>query len=448
MRYIHLQLLFLAATLASTSDSGQDYCSVLNVTSIFSSLSHSPQSHLKSAPVVSKQDDIAKRLGFDESGFMERYSHAHQFNRNMFLPLVKSIVTMDYFRYVKINLNRPCALWCNADKCNLRDCQVKTFSDPDKCPISSYEDSNELATVNTELGTDQLDLLTNLFECNDNDDHDAQYVDLLLNPERFTGYSGESAHRIWRAIYEENCFVTKPQSPFEQELCYEERLFYEAISGLHTSINLHLCAEYPSNAMIGSFEPNVQEFIRRFENHNDYIENLYKLYFMELRALARCKPYLMKRVNWPDSSTKNAISDLLKVVEKFNIPLFQDFSLKPSHVSHQLAIHFRNITTTIIDCVACDKCKLWGKIQLRGLGTAFKILSVKDLSKFHLNHPEISSLVNALARLSHSIRNLEEFRDLLRKSHQHKKRLASSSKGDKKTATSNDCKSHVDLFEL
>ena len=32
------------------------------------------------------------------------------------------------------------------------------------------------------------------------------YVDLTLNPERYTGYRGESATRIWNAIYEENCF--------------------------------------------------------------------------------------------------------------------------------------------------------------------------------------------------------------------------------------------------
>lgn len=35
---------------------------------------------------------------------------------------------------------------------------------------------------------------------------DGQYVDLTLNPERFTGYAGDSAHNVWRAIYEENCF--------------------------------------------------------------------------------------------------------------------------------------------------------------------------------------------------------------------------------------------------
>lgn len=35
---------------------------------------------------------------------------------------------------------------------------------------------------------------------------EATYVDLVLNPERYTGYSGHSPHRIWSAIYNENCF--------------------------------------------------------------------------------------------------------------------------------------------------------------------------------------------------------------------------------------------------
>jgi hypothetical protein len=28
----------------------------------------------------------------------------------------------------------------------------------------------------------------------------------MLNPEKFTGYAGASAHHVWQAIYEENCF--------------------------------------------------------------------------------------------------------------------------------------------------------------------------------------------------------------------------------------------------
>lgn len=38
------------------------------------------------------------------------------------------------------------------------------------------------------------------------EDAESEYVDLLLNPERFTGYRGNSAHRIWQSIYLENCF--------------------------------------------------------------------------------------------------------------------------------------------------------------------------------------------------------------------------------------------------
>jgi hypothetical protein len=34
----------------------------------------------------------------------------------------------------------------------------------------------------------------------------AEYVDLLTNPERYTGYVAPHAHKIWNSIYRENCF--------------------------------------------------------------------------------------------------------------------------------------------------------------------------------------------------------------------------------------------------
>lgn len=62
-----------------------------------------------------------------------------------------------------------------------------------------------------------------------------QYVNLLDNPEGYTGYSGPKATRIWSAIYGENCF----SGPLEG-MCLEERVFYRLISGLQTSINTHI----------------------------------------------------------------------------------------------------------------------------------------------------------------------------------------------------------------
>jgi len=38
------------------------------------------------------------------------------------------------------------------------------------------------------------------------DEEKMTYVNLHLNPETNTGYSGAEANRVWKAIYTENCF--------------------------------------------------------------------------------------------------------------------------------------------------------------------------------------------------------------------------------------------------
>jgi len=115
-------------------------------------------------------------------------------------------------------------------------------------------------------------------------DAEGDYFDLRLVPERYTGYSGKDAHRVWRSIYEENCFglselnlmagkspapVSLPDTMIEvlhedgQESdphCLEKRVYYKVISGgfclyilcqslpillgLHASISTHVCHEY------------------------------------------------------------------------------------------------------------------------------------------------------------------------------------------------------------
>lgn len=47
--------------------------------------------------------------------------------------------------------------------------------------------------------------------------------------------------------------------------------------------------------------------------------------------------------------------------------------IKNSKLKDQFRRHFRNISK-IMDCVGCEKCRLWGKIQITGMGTALKIL--------------------------------------------------------------------------
>jgi ERO1-like protein beta len=76
---------------------------------------------------------------------------------------------------------------------------------------------------------------------------------------------------------------------------------------------------------------------------------------------------------------------------------------------------FRNVSR-IMDCVGCDKCRLWGKLQTSGYGTALKVLFEFDpeiAEEFQLRRTEVVSLVVTLQRLSHSISAVEQFREMI-----------------------------------
>lgn len=109
------------------------------------------------------------------------------------------------------------------------------------------------------------------------DSEDAKWVDLILNPEKFTGYTGQGANRIWIAIYKENCFLPEKrmktfaelQSVFLSKTCLEKRVFYRTMSGLHASINIDLSynslitdPRFPSKPQWG---PDLDDFERRFD---------------------------------------------------------------------------------------------------------------------------------------------------------------------------------------
>jgi hypothetical protein len=67
-----------------------------------------------------------------------------------------------------------------------------------------------------------------------------------------------------------------------------------------------------------------------------------------------------------------------------------------------------------MDCVGCDKCRLWGKVQIAGYGAALKVLFEFDENKNGQNpHPrrtERVTLINTLGRISDSLTAIPKFR--------------------------------------
>lgn len=80
-----------------------------------------------------------------------------------------------------------------------------------------------------------------------------------------------------------------------------------------------------------------------------------------------------------------------------------------------------------MDCVGCDKCRLWGKVQTLALGTALKILfsgrsmglestvTADFKQNFQITRSELVALFNGFSRLSTSIAEIDTFRELLAK---------------------------------
>lgn len=341
--------------------------------------------------------------------------------------------------------------------------------------IQGCGDKQDLGFLNTSISekvheelqkwSDYDDAQDDFCILDDNQD-DLEFVDLQLNPERYTGYRGESATRVWKSIYLENCF--KSQNPATRKsyspiipyrdmsalngVCLEERVFYRMVSGLHSSINIHLCANYllSEKASHIAFAPpagvwgaNIEEFKTRFSPESTdnegstWLRNLYFAYIVELRALAKIAPYLRNEEYYTgfeqeDKEVQMAIRDLLNVIESFPTHFNESlmFNGSSSKLKNEFREKFRNISK-IMDCVGCDKCRLWGKLQVQGMGTALKILfsgkfdqdkldntmfeSRLNKNQFKLRRTEIVSLLNAFGRLSNSIYHLELFRSQLRR---------------------------------
>lgn len=91
---------------------------------------------------------------------------------------------------------------------------LSTDADHQSCDTGDHDD--QLGYLNTTLTKEMTadlalwklhdDNQNSFCDIDDDQNQDSVFVDLLLNPERYTGYKGPSAQRIWKTIYEENCF--------------------------------------------------------------------------------------------------------------------------------------------------------------------------------------------------------------------------------------------------
>lgn len=252
-------------------------------------------------------------------------------------------------------------------------------------------------------------------------------------------------------------------------------VFYRVVSGVHASISMHLAHEYPENERLTSWGPNLEVFKERMTpaERCEHVSNLYFAYLFVLQAVVRAAPALSEvhyhtgmaaedlatqvwladaackcadeacavpassprqfRVvtrsckvcrSRADAAPRRAVQELMSRI--LADPALREGCAGPFDAGRmwkgdsapllqgQLQMHFQNITS-VMDCVGCEKCKLWGKLQFLGVATAFKILLSsgtcfeaqlpprKLLEELRFERNEVIALINLLHKLAQSV---------------------------------------------
>ncbi|TKX23327.1 endoplasmic reticulum oxidoreductin ERO1 [Elsinoe australis] len=436
------------------------------------------------------------------------YAYLDDLNDLVHAYVSKLVTKTDFFSYYRLNLfNKKCPFWSDENGlCGNIACSVTTLENEEDVPkiwraaeLSKLEGpkahhpgkkeqrERPQKPLQGELGANVGESCVVEYddECDERDycvpeDERAtakgDYVSLVDNPERFTGYTGPGAQQVWDAIYRENCF-SKPAAgakssnnggPFQpfgglggqpgkaamdlkavmqdhgrqqamqrgsiddqmefDDQCIEKRVFYRVISGMHASISTHLCYNY-LNQTTGQWGPNLQCYKERLHNYPERISNLYFNYALVLRAVGKLKDHILHYTFCTgdpveDQRTKQLVHGLAQALpggpELFDESiLFQENPAIDSGITlkEDFRNRFRNISR-IMDCVGCDKCRLWGKLQTAGYGTALKVLFELGNGNSHEDEPilrrtELVALMNTLDKISHALKALEHFRQMM-----------------------------------
>ncbi|KAI0126554.1 endoplasmic oxidoreductin-1 [Xylariales sp. AK1849] len=408
----------------------------------------------------------------------------------------------DFFSHYRLNLfSKTCPFWNDENSmCGNRACAVTTIDNEDEIPLAwRASELSKLEGPKAEHPGRQLQKerpqrpLQGLLgehvgescvveyddECDERDycvpedestSGKGDYVSLNQNPERFTGYGGESAKMVWDFIYGENCFPKSTFShkaglgmsptskgPAEQDFravlqdagrqqvveqlnnqgldtpvavtsrldfedeCLEKRVFHRLISGMHASISAHVCWEY-LDQKTGEWQPNASCYDQRLHSHPERVANIYFNYALLTRAIAKMGPHLKDYAFcMGDSDQDAATKALVQAVAQNAMSAPNVFNEKELFVNGEgpklkaeVKYKFRNISRTM-DCVVCDKCRLWGKIQTAGYGAALKILFEFANDEVPvLTRTELVALFNTYGRLSNSLETVVKFRAMLR----------------------------------
>ncbi|KAG9391562.1 Endoplasmic reticulum oxidoreductin 1 [Carpediemonas membranifera] len=326
------------------------------------------------------------------------------------IQVLSNLVKTKYFRTFKVDYLRECPFWESDFQCGIDGggaCHVSECDDAE-IPLIFQECKDVPASpwgrVIPEAGVHGWADGDNGVWC-DCEGSDAVYIDLLKNPDSFTGYSGQDATRVWMALYNENCFGDTTSI---EEQCLENRVFYRLISSFHGITTMSICKD----------GERLDMFKWRLAMFPDRLKNIYFTYLVLINAATKAQETIsamdMSVGTAEDVKVKEfidefyAIDGLAELAGAFNFDDIKSISGLEQEYMHK----WQNISR-VVDCTGCEKCKIHAKLTLLGIGTGLKILFSDDSTDLSLKHNEVIALFNTIYKYSESVALIHDWLDFL-----------------------------------
>ena len=319
-----------------------------------------------------------------------------KYNKNITNILDKLKKTL-FFKIFKLNLEPECTIFQQQNICKDESCQICQCEEGEVPKIWKQE-SNANELINTKIDepfkkwVDKFSVSTKewLIE-EDIDSKEGTYINLLKNPEGYTGYQGP---HIWRAIFSENCFSDRFNL-----LCKEDKIFYRIFSGWLSNTNMQIGFNFHDKKTNRTSINKGKNFLLNYD------------YFSGNETEDKITLNLINELFNENSKNLNILEN------SFNETSLEFENFMHSQKISNLIIRFRNISS-LIDCVSCSKCRMHAKLEIFGIATMFKIMFANNNElKEIVKRNELVSFLNLFAKLSKTISNMEYVDREIKKAH-------------------------------
>ncbi|KAI5172458.1 ERO1-like protein alpha [Nematocida sp. LUAm3] len=281
---------------------------------------------------------------------------------------ISALCSMDCFSKTTIEISHKCPEYAIRE---IKACGVACELDAD-----AGKPESSLDRFHTDAGEQVI------LESRKEEETKYLHLDLKKIIERYTGYPEGKA--VWQVMH---------------SMVKNDPLLSCMLSGIHCSITIHKFSFYNDDPTSKSLYMHYNMIMKKVENA--HLDNMKKMMDLSLSLIPDVIEEI-ENIGRPFGDCNSVILNLKEILPQ-NMTLFNEYSIGPDTLDRV------EMLCSMIGCVQCMRCKVWGKVQMEGLKCLVKILLKKKGENPEISQREVIYFINLINKLSTSAVQFQRF---------------------------------------